>query len=47
MIPTKTNLQIFKSKILEQVKELTNKGQHVKASKLFDMYFKINYSKIN
>ena len=47
MKPTKTKQEIFKSKILEQVKELTNKGQHVKASKLFDMYFKINYSKIN
>ena len=48
MKPTKTKQQIFKSKILEQVKELPNKGEHLKASKLFDEYFKLNfnYSKI-
>ena len=48
MKPKKTKQEIFKSKILEQVKELTNKGEHLKASKLFDEYFKLNfnYSKI-
>ena len=38
----KTKEQIFKSKIIEQVKRLTNTGQHVKASKLFNKYFQIN-----
>lgn len=49
MKTTKTKQQIFKSKILEQVKELTNKGQHQKAKVLFDQYFNLNfnYSKIN
>ena len=37
----KTNEQIFKTKVLEQVKQLTNTGQHVKASKLFNKYFQI------
>ena len=48
MKPTKTPEQIFKSKIIEQVKELTNKGQHQKAKVLFDQYFNLNfnYSKI-
>ena len=38
----KTKEQIFKTKIIEQVKRLTNPGQHVKASKLFNKYFSIN-----
>ena len=38
----KTKEQIFKTKVLEQVKQLTNSGQHVKASKLFIKYFSIN-----
>jgi hypothetical protein len=37
----KTKEEIFKTKVLEQVKQLTNSGQHVKASKLFNKYFKI------
>ena len=37
----KTKEQIFKTKILEQVKQLTNTGQHVKATKLFNKYFQI------
>ena len=37
----KTESQIFKSKIIEQVKRLTNTGQHEKASKLFNKYFQI------
>ena len=37
----KTKEQIFKTKVLEQVKQLTNTGQHVKASKLFNKYFSI------
>jgi len=37
----KTKEQIFKTKVLEQVKQLTNTGQHVKASKLFNKYFQI------
>ena len=40
----KTKEQIFKSKIIEQVKELTNKGQHQKAKALFDEHFKLNYN---
>ena len=40
----KTDSQIFKSKIIEQVKELTNKGQHQKAKALFDEHFKLNYN---
>ena len=35
----KTKEQIFKTKVLEEVKRLTNTGQHVKASKLFNKYF--------
>ena len=35
----KTKEQIFKTKIIEQVKRLTITGQHVKASKLFNKYF--------
>jgi hypothetical protein len=35
----KTEKQIFKSKILKQVKELTNRGEHEKASELFKIYF--------
>ena len=38
----KTKEQIFKTKIIEQVKRLPNTGQHVKASKLFNKYFSIN-----
>ena len=38
----KTQQQIFKTKVLEQVKRLTNTGQHDKASKLFNKYFSIN-----
>ena len=38
----KSKEQIFKTKVLEQVKQLTNSGQHVKASKLFNKYFSIN-----
>ena len=38
----KTKEQIFKTKVLEQVKQLTNTGQHDKASKLFNKYFSIN-----
>ena len=38
----KTKEQIFKTKVLEQVKQLTNSGQHVKASKLLNKYFSIN-----
>ena len=38
----KTKEQIFKSKIIEQVKRLTNTGQHDKASKLINKYFSIN-----
>ena len=37
----KTQSQIFKSKIIEQVKRLTDTGQHDKASKLFNKYFQI------
>ena len=37
----KTKEQIFKFLVLEQVKRLTNTGQHVKASKLFNKYFTI------
>ena len=37
----KTQQQIFKTKVLEQVKHFTNTGQHVKASKLFNKYFQI------
>ena len=37
----KTKEEIFKTKVLEQVKQLTNSGQHVKASKLFNKYFTI------
>ena len=37
----KTKEQIFKTKVLEQVKQLTNTGQHDKASKLFNKYFSI------
>ena len=37
----KTKEQIFKTKILDEVKRLTNTGQHVKASKLFNKYFQI------
>jgi len=37
----KTKEQIFKTKIIEQVKRLTNTGQHEKASKLFNKYFTI------
>ena len=38
----KTKQQKFKTKIIEQVKRLTNTGQHDKASKLFNKYFSIN-----
>jgi len=38
----KTKEQIFKTKVLEQIKQLTNSGQHVKATKLFNKYFSIN-----
>ena len=38
----KTQSQIFKTKVIEQVKRLTNTGQHEKASKLFNKYFSIN-----
>ena len=38
----KTQQQIFKTKVIEQVKRLTNTGQHDKASKLFNKYFSIN-----
>ena len=38
----KTQQQIFKTKVLEEVKRLTNTGQHVKASKLFTKYLSIN-----
>ena len=37
----KTKEQIFKTKVLEEVKRLTNTGQHVKACKLFNKYFQI------
>jgi len=37
----KTKEQIFKTKVLEQVKQLTNTGQHIKATKLFKKYFQI------
>lgn len=37
----KTKEQIFKTKVIEEVKRLTNTGQHVKASKLFNKYFTI------
>jgi hypothetical protein len=37
----KTKEQIFKTKVLEQVKQLDNSKQHVKASKLFNKYFTI------
>ena len=37
----KTQSQIFKTKVLEEVKRLTNTGQHDKASKLFNKYFQI------
>ena len=37
----KNKEQIFKSKIIEQVKRLTNTGQHEKARKLFNKYFQI------
>ena len=37
----KTKEQIFKTKVIEEVKRLTNTGQHVKASKLFNKYFQI------
>ena len=38
----KTKEEIFKTKVLEEVKRLTNTGQHDKASKLFNKYFSIN-----
>ena len=37
----KTKEQIFKTKVLQEVKRLTNSGQHDKASKLFNKYFTI------
>lgn len=37
----KTKEQIFKTKVLEQVKQFTNTGQHLKANKLFNKYFQI------
>lgn len=37
----KTKEQIFKTKVLEQIKQLTNTSQHEKASKLFNKYFSI------
>ena len=37
----KTQSQTFKTKIIEQVKRLTNTGQHEKADKLFKKYFQI------
>ena len=37
----KTKEQIFKTKVLEQVRQLDNTGQHVKATKLFNKYFQI------
>tara|TARA_B100001250_G_scaffold320926_1_gene283871 strand:+ start:444 stop:620 length:177 start_codon:yes stop_codon:yes gene_type:complete len=36
---TKTFSQEFKSKILEEVKKLTNEGKHQEASALFNAYF--------
>ena len=35
----KTKEQIFKTKVLELVKQLDSTGQHLKASKLFNKYF--------
>ena len=35
----KTKKQIFKTKVLEEVKRLTNKGLHKQAKALFDYHF--------
>jgi hypothetical protein len=35
----------FKRKILQKVKDLTNHGKHLEASKLFDKYFGDNNGK--
>ncbi len=40
----KTKEQIFKTKVLEEVKRLTNKGLHQQASSLFDYHFKIKFN---
>ena len=37
----KTFSQEFKTKILEEVKKLTNEGKHVEASALFNAYFEL------
>ena len=37
----KTKEQIFKTKVLEEVKRLTNKGLHQQASALFDYHFNL------
>jgi elongation factor P hydroxylase len=37
----KTKEQIFKTKVLEQVKQLTNKGLHQQASSLFNYHFNL------
>ena len=37
----KTFYQEFKTKILEEVKKLTNEGKHREASALFNAYFEL------
>ena len=37
----KTFSQDFKTKILEEVKKLTNEGKHQEASALFNAYFEL------
>ena len=39
MAGKKTFSQEFKTKILEEVKKLTDEGKHVEASALFNAYF--------
>ena len=37
----KTHSQEFKTKILEEIKKLTNEGKHIEASPLFNAYFEL------
>ena len=41
MAGKKTFSQEFKTKILEEVKKLTDEGKHVEASALFNAYFEL------
>ena len=43
----KTKQQIFKTKVLEEVKRLTNKGLHQQASALFNYHFNFPKTKSN